>query len=193
MLKVIDSFSNINHSSSKIRVLSFQSREVLDILLSHQEYHPDYNLSREGRNYKLEKERYGFTDIIWCFSPIGWYNPSNNPRIKIPGKFSKEDFIDGSKFFNFRCEMSLPDNESLNSLVLLELEYDKEDLKSGLTHNSCSYVYVAPYLNLENLVAVYRLNYDRSREAGWYYPEVFVEKTYKDNPLFESDFLCYEA
>ncbi len=89
--------------------------------------------------------------------------------------------------------MSLPDNESLNSLVLLELEYDKEDLKSGLTHNSCSYVYVAPYLNLENLVAVYRLNYDRSREAGWYYPEVFVEKTYKDNPLFESDFLCYEA
>ncbi len=105
MLKVIDSFSNINHSSSKIRVLSFQSREVLDILLSHQEYHPDYNLSREGRDYKLEKERYGFTDIVWCFSPIGWYNPSNNPRIKVPGKFSKKILlmVQNSLILDVKC------------------------------------------------------------------------------------------
>lgn len=193
MLKDSNIFSNANCSPSKIRVLSFQSREVLEILLKDKEYHPSVHLSREGRDCKLEKEQYGFKDVIWCFSPIGWYNPPNSPRISVPGKFSKEDFIDGSKFFNFRCEMSLPSNEHLNDLVLLELEYNEEELKKGLTHNSCSYVYVVPHLNLENLVAVYRLNYDRSRGAGWYYPEVFVEKIYKGNPLFESDFLCYDS
>lgn len=180
----------VSDSSEKIRVLSFQSKEVLDILLSDKEYHPSFELSREGRDYSLEKESYNFEDVIWCFSPIGWYNPPSNPRIRIPGKFSKEDFTDGSKFFNFRCEMSLPNNESLNDLILLELEYNEDDLKKGLTHNSCNYVYVAPHLKLENLVAVYRLNYDRSREAGWYYPEVFVESIYKENPLFDSNFLC---
>lgn len=178
--------------SKKIRVLSFQSRDVLEVLLKDGKYHPSIELSREGRDYRLEKEKYGFKDVIWCFSPIGWYNPVNNPRLKIDGKFSKEDFIDGSKFFNFRCEMSLPDNEDLNDLVLLELEYDIDELKRGLTHNGCSYVNVVPRLTIENLVAVYRLQYDRSRENGWYYPEVFVEKVYKDNPLFDEYFLCSE-
>lgn len=177
---------------NKIRVLSFQSKDVLDILMSNLEYHPSIEMSREGRDYRLEKEHYGFKDVIWCFSPIGWFNPPDNPRIKVPGKFSKEDFIDGSKFFNFRCEMSLPSNEYLNKLVLLELEYCEDELKPGLTHNGSSYVYVAPQLKLKNLVAVYRLKYDRSREAGWYYPEVFVEKIFKEDSLFKDYFICCE-
>lgn len=41
-------------------------------------------------------------------------------------------------------------------------------------------------------VGDYRLNYDRSREAGWYYPEVFVEGVYREDPLFNSNFICSE-
>lgn len=180
---IMNTFGTI--PKNKVRVLSFQSREVLDILLKDKIYHPCHKLSREGRDYKLEKDTYGFKDVIWCFSPVGC-------KTITPNKFIKDDFINGVKFFNFRCEMSLPSNECLNDLFLLELEYDYYTPKPGLTHNACSYVYVIPELTMDNLVAVYRLNYDRRREAGWYYPEVFIEKIYKRDSLFTSNFICKE-
>ena len=175
--------NNINVFDNRIRVLSFQSKDVLCILLEQGIYHPRVSMSRELRDYKKEKEVYGFKDVIWCFSPI-------NCKTIIKDKFTKEDFIDGAKFSSFKCEMSLRTMDCFNDMLLFELEYDKSELKPGLTHNACSYVCVAPQLSIENLKAVYRLNYDRKRKDGWYFPEVFVEQLFSNDTIFKNNFIC---
>lgn len=187
MLKYCDSFGT--PTKSKVRVLSFQGKAVVDMLLKGEDYHPSKECSREGRDYSLEKERYGFEDVIWCFNPLG----IKKGRLINEGKFSKEDFLDGSRFEDFRCEMSVYDRVELNDLCLLELEYDIEDVKLGLTHNGCNYVSVVPNLKKDNLCAIYRLVY--KSEGSFierFMPTLKVIEVFKEDVIFQKDFRCRE-
>lgn len=185
MLKYCDSFGT--PAKSKVRVLSFQGKVVVDKLLRGEDYHPSKELSREGRDYSLEKETYGFGDVIWCFNPVG----IKKGRLINEGKFSKEDFLDGSRFEDFRCEMSVYDRVELNDLYLLELEYDVIDLKVGLTHNGCNYVNVVPSLKRDNLCAIYRLVYKSEGDfVERFMPTLKVVEVFKEDVIFLEDFRC---
>lgn len=187
MIKECNSFKS--PSSKKVRVLSFQGKEVVGMLLRGEEYHPSKEFSREGRDYLLEKERYGFEDVIWCFNPLGF----RRNRLINEGKFTKDDFLNGSMFEAFRCEMSVYDRVELNDLCLLELEYDIEDVKLGLTHNGCSYVSVVPNLKKENICAVYRLVF--KSEGSFierFMPTLKVIEVFKEDVIFQKDFRCRE-
>ena len=167
----------------KISVLTFQSQEVLDIILNGEDYNVDYSKCREKHDYTLEKETYGFNNVIWCFSAMGFDTLE-------PNNFSKEDFINASLFERFRSEMSINFREELNNLVLLELEYNKEELKPGLTHNHCSGVMVVDSLSLDNLKAVYRLEYNDEDDKQWFYPKVYVDRLLSKDTIFTEEFLC---
>lgn len=170
-----------------MRVLSFQSQEVLDILNSDGEFIRDINKSREGRENKLELEEYGYDNVIWVFAPM------DMSRLGDRKYFIEDDFVSGDLFHSFSCELSVRRTTDLNDLLLLEIDVDEEHIKTGLTHNSCSYVKVINGLKKEQIKAVYKLNYDRSREVGWYYPIVEVIERFNDNTIFKESFKCHEV
>lgn len=170
-------------SNTKIRVLTFQSREVLDILLKKGEYNSDIDLSRESRDYSLDIKQLEGANPIWCFSPVGLKTLYLN-------KFVKEDFLNGSLFDRFRCEMSLPSGESLNDLVLLELEIPTENVKVGLTHNAYVGAVVIPSISLSSLIATYSLEYKDGDGTSYFYPKVKLTTIYSECPLFGCDFTC---
>lgn len=94
---------------NKIRILTFQSVEVLNILLNEGEYFANGELARENRNYSDDIRQLNGVQPIWCFSPVGvrhFLNP-----FKENDEYSAEDFINGSMFDTFRCEMSLNSGE----------------------------------------------------------------------------------
>lgn len=170
-----------------MRVLSFQSQSVLDILKSTGEYKIDKQLCREKHSYNKELEAYGYESPVWVFAPIGM------ARLITPNVFHYRDFIDASKFMNFKCEMSLRNTTDLNNFLLLELDVEESQLKDGITHNGCSYAKVVNGITLDQLRAVYRLEYNRAEEAGWYYPTVHIVELFDANPLFPKSFKCHDT
>ena len=170
-------------NKDKIKVLTFQTREVLGILLEKGEYLADINLSRESREYAKDIEQLNGFNPIWCFSPIGLQTLFLN-------KFVMEDFLNGELFDRFRCEMSLPSGEALNNLVLLELELNCKDIRVGLTHNSYIGAVVIPRLGVNDLVAHYSLEYTDGHDSKYFYPDIKIDKIYGKNNLFITNFSC---
>lgn len=99
-----------------MRVLTFQSKEVLNVLENNDRYEINKYLCRESGEYNLELIRYKYFSPVWVFAPLGM----NKRKLKDSNKFSKEDFIDAVKFMGFKCEMSLYDTLELNNFYLLE-------------------------------------------------------------------------
>lgn len=180
--------NSFKNTSNEVRLLSFQTRDVLETIISKGVYLADSNKSREKRDYSKDVEQLKGCNPIWCFSPVG-IRVDFKP-LKTPGKFSQEDFISGSLFDTFRCEMSLSSGESLNDLVILEIGVDYRQPRIGITHNSYQGAVVIQMIELRDLVAVYTVEYADADDLKWHYPEVMVEKIYKENPLFRSNFLC---
>lgn len=168
--------------SDKIRVLSFQSEDVLAALLKDGMYLADTTKSRERRDYSRDIEQLNGSNPIWCFSPVGL-------KTKVKDKFIKEDFIDGKLFFNFNCEMSTRSPSDLNNKVILELEVDKNVPKIGLTHNAYIGAVVIPKIDIGALKGVYRLHYISGHKTKWYYPDVNVLMC-KEDSLFTYSFSC---
>ncbi|MNL91070.1 hypothetical protein D3C81_07980 [compost metagenome] len=168
--------------SEKIRLLSFQSEDVLASLLKDGVYLADTTKSRERRDYSRDIAQLNGSNPIWCFSPVGL-------KTSVKDKFIKEDFIDGKFFFNFNCEMSTRSPEDLNNKVILEIEVDKSVPKIGLTHNAYIGAVVIPKIAIEDLKGVYRLHYDNEHNTKWFYPDVNVLMC-KEDSLFTSSFSC---
>lgn len=174
-------------NSKKVRVLSFQGKQVVDMLLNGDNYKPIKKFSRENNDYLKEKEAYGFKDVIWCFNPFGFRKGALNTE----GVFNKEDFLDGSLFDRFRCQMSIDKYKIYDNLFLLELEYNIEDLRLGLTHNDCSYANVVPSLKKENICAIYKLVFDwKNNKLLNDKPTLVVVKKFKEDVIFDKDFRC---
>ena len=171
-----------------VRLLSFQSKEVLESLFKNGIYHCNVDLSRERRNYSEDIKQLDGMNPIWCFTPKNI--SSYFVKLDVKDKFIQKDFINGYLFQTFRCEMSLPSGESLNNFVLMELEVSDELPKVGITHNSYNGAVVIPEIKVENLIATYTVEYNDDDDIMWYYPEVKVTNVYRENRLFKHNFAC---
>ena len=147
-----------------VRVLSFQSVEVVEQLLSKGVYTPNPELARKKGGYSKDVEQLGGENPIWCFVPNG-------------GKFAIEEFQDGTLFEHYRCQMYL---DSLAGTVLLEVEVPEKELRVGLTHNSYCWSQVFSTLTVDRLCAIYSITDTRS----CYYVDVQLVKAYKEEVLF---------
>ena len=166
-----------------IRVLSFQSQEVLDILIREGIYYADPTKSRENRFYTEDIKQLNGFNPVWCFSPIGYGEETKF-------KFEEEDFSNGNLFDRFRCEMSITDGNLLNPKYLLEIEVPAKDIRIGLTNNVYPRAVVIPKIKCENLVGIYRLSYCDGNSANWFYPYVLFLKRYREDSLFKESFQC---
>lgn len=129
------------NSYDKVRLLSAQSPKVLEIA-QHGFYRARAELSREGRNYDLERQMLHGCDPIWGFIPDSW---------------DIQDYYDGEILECFRREMSLPQKDSWSGLVLLELSLPSPHVKIGRTHNASKNVVVFSYIQPGNIQAAYKL------------------------------------
>lgn len=90
-------------------------------------YRARAELSREGRDYRLERELLNRYEPVWGFIPNSW---------------NIEEYFDGEIFERLRCEMSLPQKDSWHGLVILGLLFPKQQVKHGLTYNAAKNVVV---------------------------------------------------
>lgn len=143
-----------------IRVLSFQSMEVVKLLLNGEEYVPDVSKARENWDYKEDGGA-----KAWVF---------HFPNL------SKESFYDGSLLQTCRQQMSLNNKWGLTEFYMLELMVDESRVTDGKTHNSCKYVKVMDTMKPEDLIAVYTVH----RTSNWYFTQLKPYKIIKDMALF---------
>jgi hypothetical protein len=139
-----------------MRIISFQSEEVVSILEGSKIYLPTPNLCREKRNYESDMEQLGGKFPVWGFSS------------KYEDGFRPIDFLDSTLLERFRCEMSLG-SKGLSNLKVLELEVPSELVKIGLTHNSYEYAVVFPCIDLNWLISVGEVKIVPSSEFDYRY------------------------
>ncbi|MNV48316.1 hypothetical protein D3C71_1402150 [compost metagenome] len=155
-----------------MRVLTFQSEDVIHTIIKEGVYRADLQFRRERRDYTKDIEQLDGAIPIWCFTPV-----TTKP-------FEAEDFRDGSLFSLYKCEMSL--NTYLSVFPMIELEVPDNMLKQGLTHNGYSGAKVFSHISKDMLKAVYRLSYDEH----YFYPKILLAKAYSDDVLFTHMFQC---
>lgn len=160
-----------------MRCFTFQSAEVLDILLRDGQYFGDLSKVRCINNdYSADIEQLGGHCPVWVFC----LDKGNDSKIY--------SYINGSVFERFRCEMSV-DKEFISTLVMLELEVpDDTPMFTGITNNAWQCVKVVSYLRREWLCAAYRY----SRRIHWYYTTIDVYCVCRRDALFPYGFQCHE-
>jgi hypothetical protein len=158
-----------------MRVLTFQSQAVLEILLKDGIYYADLAEARERHNYSLDIETLGGEVPIWCF-------------VSLKGGFTTEHFMNGDLFERYRCEMSLNQDSGLSNFVLLELEIPDTDIHRGLTHNAYLGAKVTAVITKEYLCGVYSLTYPEH----WYYAKVDLVLRFREDILFPETLQCKE-
>lgn len=137
-MKNSETFDN---KEETVRVISFQSKEVWDIVVSTGEYIADPSLSRERRDYKLDIEQLGGKQPVWGFIS------------KYENGFSPIDFLDSMLLERFRCEMSL-NQDGLQRFIVMELDVPVHLVKKGLTHNAYDYAVVFPEIQKDWLISI---------------------------------------
>lgn len=152
-----------------MRVLTFQSQEVIKKIILDGIYFADNKLCRENRDYQADINQLSGFNPIWCFASTKETN------------FKFDDFTDGVLLERFRCEMSLDQEVGLTRFMLLEIEVDDKDVFEGITHNAYSGAKVVPTITMEQLKAVYRV----TPTTHWYYKNVRLLRSYNgDDILF---------
>lgn len=178
--------TNIFNNYEKVHGLTFQNKEVLDIILKDDIYYADINKIRENNSYEEDIEQSGGLIPIWCFSPIGLSGLSYKDT------FIPDDFYDGNLFERFRQEMSLFETD-LNKFEMLELVIPKDRLHRGLTHNSYFGAQVFNSISLNDLVAHYKLYYFKELGDSYdVYPYVRCLTCYQNQCLFPKDLQCFK-
>lgn len=125
-----------------VRLFSAQSSVVFHQALAGL-YRAKASLAREPWDYGAERALLHGVDPIWGFIPRSW---------------ELEDYIDGEILEQFRCEMSLPQKDSWNPFVILELVLPSAHVKRGVTHNASASVVVFPYITNQNIIAAYKIS-----------------------------------
>jgi len=152
-----------------MRLLTFQSQEVIKKILLDGTYFADGSFCRENRDYQADINQLNGFQPIWCFA-------STKER-----DFVYDDFVDGSLLERFRCEMSLDQEVGLTQFLLLELEVDDSIPLTGLTHNAYIGAKVIPYISKKQLLAVYRV----TNTTHWYYKNIRLLESYgREDILF---------
>lgn len=136
----MENCSTFNNNET-VTVMSFQSKEVWDIVIDKGIYVPDPSFTREKRDYKLDIEQLDGNQPVWGFVS------------RHANGFQPADFLDSSLLELYRCEMSV-DEDRLKDFMVLELEVPRGLVKRGLTHNSYDYAVVFPTIRKEWLVSV---------------------------------------
>lgn len=158
---------------NKIKVVSFQSAEVLNKLLTDGVFWADAKKSREGRDYRPDIDQLGCLPV-WLFA-----KPDKS-------SLSKEDFMDGTLLEKCRCEMSLRQDPGLSKFYMLELEIDPQAIKVGLTHNACDWAFVKECFTITELKAVYQV----IPTSHFYYKAIRPLYSYTSKPLFTGLTVC---
>lgn len=85
----------------------------------------------------------------------------------------------------------------MNDFVILDLLVNAKDLKVGKTHNDYLGAVVIPEIKIEQLMAVYKVEYSRDKkdDSSWYYPMVRVINRYgvkSIKSILKNSFKCRE-
>ena len=173
----------------KIRLLTFQSKEVLQIIQRDGRYQSDCSKSREGASQK----DYYIKDIeqLNGYNPIWGFSPIEMPKIT-DNKFKSEDFIDGCKFQRFKEEMSCSSRD-INNKYLFEVEVKANKIRRGITHNDCNFAVIFPEIKKNDIVAVYQLHYQPGHPLKWFYCDVNIIEKFRVDTLFKSNFTCHKV
>ena len=165
-----------NFFNNSIKLISFQSKEVLKILKKDKVYRAELGKCRESNDYSEDIEQLGGRNPIWCFKGV-------------PSELTKESFVNGCLFEKYKCEMSVS-RKYISNLICLEINY-KGIPKVGITHNDYPGAVVIPELKFEDLSAVYRIEYyAKDVLNSQFFPKVYVLEKFKDNCLFNKTFIC---
>ncbi|MFF2798221.1 hypothetical protein [Lysinibacillus xylanilyticus] len=168
----------VTEKDGTIRILTFQSKVVLDKIKQDGVYYADDSKKRERRDYSLDKDQLGGHQPVWGFA--------------IPSDFKARDIYRGSLFIHFKCEMSLSES-ILSDFVCLELFVPSELVKLGLSHNACYFAVVYPYIKKEYLHRVYNIEYvcavnDSDGVANLHVVETVEVLDNRNSPTFEQYF-----
>ena len=176
-------FNETNELYSKlnrdVNLITFQSLDVIKILLKNKVYISDPSKAREKQDYDADIEQLSGHIPVWCFSPF-------NKDFGYRTEFHKEHFRSGRIFTIFSNEMCLQNSDGFNRLFMLELRVPSSIIKVGVTRNGYEGAVVIPKIEIDNLVAVYKLHYT----TDYYYPSIKVLKIFKNNSIFDTDFKC---
>lgn len=129
----------------KVKLITFQSKEVLNELLFKGIYYADNSKSREKRDYSKDIEALGGYQPVWCF--------------RVPEPLDLESLYWGNSYiFKWSNEMSLGKGKGLEDFEMIELDVDSSLPITGKTHNSYKHAVVLPYLKIEWLVTTYTIS-----------------------------------
>lgn len=165
-MKAIDAMApSKSNKPDKYRVVTFQSKEVVDIILKDKVYYADKDKMREG---SLSQE-----DIDVC-----------NGRIPI-WVFQHPSFVStdiGAAQWcvlleNFRCEMT---TSSLEGFYMIELLLDKQP-PMGKAHNGTSTACIIDSIKFNDVAAIYKMK----ETKHWYFYEVQLVKAFREDVLFK--------
>lgn len=162
-----------------VNLITFQSLDVLKLLFKNKVYIANPNKARERQDYGADIEQLGGHTPVWCFSPF-------IKNLGYSTEFNKEFFRYGNLFVAYAREMCLPSIENFSKFFLLELRVPSDIIKVGITRNGYEGAVVIPKIEMNNLVAVYKLHYTTDD----YYPSIKVLKIFKNNSIFDTDFKC---
>lgn len=162
----------------KVKLITFQSKEVLNELLAKGIYYANNSKSREKRDYSKDIESLGGHQPVWCF--------------RVPEPLNIKDWYRGKYFYTYSCEMSLRDKK-LKDFEMIELEVDIGLPVVGQTHNDYRHAVIIPYIKIEWLTMTYELSERYLLDAIGFpnaMPVVHFNREVNKNkpPLFENGF-----
>lgn len=140
-----------------MRVLTMQSKDVLDILKNEGVYHADGKYSREQATYDEDREQLGGQHPIWCWAYpcMDFVTLCNNEVLEY-----------------LRCEMSLEQDNCWDNFYMLEVEVPYHKLKIGKHHNGCPWSRVFGELRASDVIAVYTIKDSNVEGLGYYFKVV---------------------
>lgn len=156
---------------NKYRVVTFQSKEVIDILRSKGEYYASKDKAREGSFDNRDIQNCNGNIPTWVFQ---------HPAFAL-------DTIGVKQFCNmlqtFTEEMSI---DTLDDLYMIELYLDKRPVK-GIAHNDSSLACVVPSIRLEDVICMYKVSCT-SEHIYKFYDLIPIDINSKYVPLFPDGF-----
>lgn len=152
----------------KYMVITFQSKEVADIILNNGYYLADKDKAREGSFDALDFMVCGGNCPIWVFQ---------HPNLKYDSITIKplSDLLEIC-----RCEMSI---DSLDGLHLIELLLDKQPT-IGKAHNASSMACVIPYIEINQVLSISTVT-----KTEWYMHTI-APYYVKDGAMFAEQIVC---
>lgn len=154
---------------SKYRVITFQSKEVIDIILQSEVYFADKDKMREGSLCQEDIDACNGKIPIWVFQHPCFVSTNIGY-----GQWCE-------MLETFRCEMSI---DSLDGLYMIELLIDKQP-PMGKAHNGTSLACVIDSIHIDDVAAIYRLK----ETEHWYFYEVQLVKTFEEDILFKNNII----